>query len=82
MTAAELMTKLRYEDDLAEVLGGAVIVEGAAGRVGGDPFGGAVRGFVVISEHPLAEHVERICEIAQELADDEEVHIRYVRATT
>jgi hypothetical protein len=75
LSAEELMTKARYEDDLDAALEGAVIVAG----VGGPAEGGAGPGFVVVSEKRIALEMEKLRAKANELAQ-QEVTVVYSRA--
>jgi hypothetical protein len=77
LSPEELLMKARYEDELDEALEGAVILSGA----GGAAEGGACPGFVVVSQKPIGSVIERLQELANELAE-REVCVVYSRAHT
>jgi hypothetical protein len=77
LSAEELMTKARYEDDLDKALEGAVIIRGAGGSA--EEAGGACPGFVVVSEKPIAEVIPRLQALASEVAE-QGVTVVYSRA--
>jgi hypothetical protein len=77
--AAELMTKARYDDELGEVLEGAVILAGAGAAVDGAA-GGHCAGFLVVSERKIPEElIAKLRVVANENVDGE-VQVVYARA--
>ncbi len=77
MSPERFLIEARYDEELDDLLEGAVVLAGGAGK----PDGGAGEGLVIVSEKPLGSVLSKLRDRANELAG-QEVRVVLLKAST